>query len=132
MILFHPYDRWGFSDMGPAADDRYVRYAVARLAAFANVWWSLANEYDLMWSKPANHWDRCAALIAQHDPYHHLISNHNCIELFDNSRPWVTHASLQRADTGQAEAWRKQWGKPVVIDECGDWSTRVGGGASAF
>ena len=37
-------------------------------------------------------------LIAEHDPYGHLLSNHNCRELFDNSRPWVTHASMQRVD----------------------------------
>ena len=60
LILFHAYDRWGFSDMGAAADDRYVRYVVARLAAFQNVWWSLANEYDLLWSKDAADWDRFA------------------------------------------------------------------------
>jgi hypothetical protein len=119
LILFHPYDHWGFSDMGPAADDRYVRYAVARLAAFANVWWALANEYDLLWAKDAEDWDRFAGVIAEHDPYDHLISNHNCVELFDHSRPWVTHASLQRGDTEQAAQWRRQWGKPVVIDECG-------------
>ena len=47
LILFHPYDRWGFSDMGPAADNRYLRYVVARLCAHANVWWSLANEIRL-------------------------------------------------------------------------------------
>jgi hypothetical protein len=28
-----------------------VRYVVARLAAFPNVWWSMANEYDLMPAK---------------------------------------------------------------------------------
>jgi hypothetical protein len=44
LILFHAYDRWGFSDLGPVADDRYVRYVVRRLSAFRNVWWSLANE----------------------------------------------------------------------------------------
>ena len=60
LILFHAYDRWGFSDMGAAADDRYVRYAVARLAAFQNVWWALANEYDLLWSKRAEDWERFA------------------------------------------------------------------------
>ena len=60
LILFHAYDRWGFSDMGHAADDRYVRYAVARLAAFQHVWWALANEYDLLWSKDAADWDRFA------------------------------------------------------------------------
>jgi hypothetical protein len=122
LILFHAYDRWGFSDMGPAADDRYVRYAVARLAALQNVWWALANEYDLLWSKDAADWDRFAGLIAEHDPYGHLLSNHNCRAFFDNSRPWVTHASLQRVDVYKtaenATEWRRAWGKPVVIDEC--------------
>ncbi len=50
LILFHPYDKghWGFDRMDAAADDRYLRYVVARLAAYRNVWWSLANEYDFM------------------------------------------------------------------------------------
>ena len=123
LILFHAYDRWGFSDMGPVADDRYVRYLVARLAAFQNVWWALANEYDLLWSKAADDWDRFAGLVAAHDPYLHLISNHNCFEFFDNSRPWVTHASVQRVDryrtAENTDQWRRRWGKPVVVDECG-------------
>jgi hypothetical protein len=51
VILFHPYDARGFSAMGDEADDRYLRYAVARLAAYRNVWWSIANEYDLVKSK---------------------------------------------------------------------------------
>ena len=46
LILFHPYNRWGFAGMDAACDDRYLRYAVARLAAYRNVWWWLANEYD--------------------------------------------------------------------------------------
>ena len=33
LIQFHPYDRWGFDDMGAQADDRYLRYVVTRLAA---------------------------------------------------------------------------------------------------
>jgi len=37
LILFHPYDRWGFATMDREADDRYLRYAVARLAAYRNV-----------------------------------------------------------------------------------------------
>lgn len=122
LILFHPYDRWGFADMGAEADDRYLRYATARLAAFENVWWSLANEYDLMESKTEGDWERFAAIVQQQDPTRHLLSIHNCFEFYDYSRPWVTHASVQRRDiyrtaenTGE---WRAQWGKPVVIDEC--------------
>jgi len=40
VILFHPYDggHWGFDRMPPGADDRYLRYVTARLAAYRNVW----------------------------------------------------------------------------------------------
>ena len=53
IILWHPYDRWGFANMSPEEDDRYLRYCIARLSAFRNVWWSLANEYDFMTEAPA-------------------------------------------------------------------------------
>ncbi|MEU8147671.1 DUF5605 domain-containing protein [Nonomuraea sp. NPDC048901] len=118
LILFHPYDRWGFSDMGAAADDRYLRYVVSRLAAYPNVWWSLANEYDLMWAKDVTDWHRFAAVIGEHDPHGHLLSVHNWVELWDNDASWVTHASIQRAPDDTAE-WRTRWRKPVVVDECG-------------
>ncbi|MET8976409.1 DUF5605 domain-containing protein [Streptomyces sp. NPDC004539] len=123
LILFHPYDRWGFSDMGPVADDRYLRYVVSRLAAYPNVWWSLANEYDLMWSKDTAHWHRAAATVRAHDPHGHLLGVHNCQEFWDNSVDWVTHSSVQRVDVYRTaentDDWRTRWGKPVVVDECG-------------
>ncbi len=58
IILFHPYDRWGFATMDAETDNRYLRYVVARLAAYRNVWWSMANEYDLMKHKTVADWDR--------------------------------------------------------------------------
>ncbi len=123
LILFHPYDRWGFVDMGPAIDDRLVRYTVRRLAAFANVWWSLSNEFDLIPTKKFPDWERLAAVIAAEDPHGHLLGNHNCVTFFDNSQPWITHSSLQRIDVYRTaentDAWRERWGKPVVIDEIG-------------
>lgn len=122
LILFHPYDRWGYADLGPAADDRYLRYLVARLSALPNVWWSLANEYDLLGTKTIDDWDRFAAVIGGHDPVRHLMGIHNCMEFFDNSRDWVTHASMQRVDVyrtaEEVDTWRRRWGKPVVVDEC--------------
>ncbi|MFG2941217.1 DUF5605 domain-containing protein [Streptomyces sp. NPDC048282] len=118
LILFHPYDRWGFSDMGPDADDRYLRYVVARLGAHANVWWSLANEYDLLWSKDADNWHRFAAVVRAADPHDHLLSVHNCVELYDNGADWVTHSSIQRPPE-RTPAWREEWGKPVTLDELG-------------
>lgn len=37
LIVMHPYDRWGFSEMRSEADDRYWRYVIARFASFRNV-----------------------------------------------------------------------------------------------
>ena len=121
LILFHPYDRWGFSRMPREADLRYVRYAVARFAAYRNVWWSLANEYDILSHKSPEDWERIADAVCRADPYAHLRSIHNCLHLYDFSRPWVTHCSIQRTHlylSGEMTAeWRARWRKPVVIDE---------------
>jgi hypothetical protein len=122
LILFHPYDRWGFADLGPMTDDSVVRYVVRRLAGFANVWFSLANEHDLMVGKTSADWDRLGELVAAEDPHRHPLSIHNFQQHFDHTRPWITHASVQRVDTyrtaEETTAWRRRWGKPVVIDEC--------------
>jgi hypothetical protein len=122
VILFHAYDRWGFSDLGRAADDLVTRYVVRRLSALPNVWWSLANEYDLLWSKTVEDWERLAAIVVAEDPVGHLLSIHNCFGFYDYTRPWVTHASVQRIDVYRTaentDAWRQEWGKPVVLDEC--------------
>ena len=65
VILFHPYDRWGFSCMPREADELYLRYVTARFASFRNVWWSLANEYDLMQDKTLSDWERIAELVCR-------------------------------------------------------------------
>ncbi|MCM1188976.1 MAG: DUF5605 domain-containing protein [bacterium] len=116
IILFHPYDRWGFSAMTPGQNDLYLRYTMARLSAYRNVWWSFANEYDLIKSKTVEDWEQYAKTVTENDPYNHLRSIHNCAEFYDHSRPWITHCSIQRSPEG-ADEWRKQYGKPVVIDE---------------
>ena len=122
LILFHAYDRWGFADLGPAVDDRYLRYVVRRLSAFANVWWSMANEYDLLWAKDESDWERLAAIVSEEDAVGHLNSIHNCGPFYDYSKPWITHVSIQRVDVYRTaentDEWRTRWGKPVVIDEC--------------
>lgn len=43
LIIMHPYDRWGFSQMSESEDALYWKYVIARFAAFRNIWWSLAN-----------------------------------------------------------------------------------------
>ena len=122
LILFHAYDRWGFSHMNATADDLYVKYITARLASHRNIWWSLANEFDLLFEKTVEDWERFAVLVQENDPNNHLISIHNCREMYDHSRPWITHCSIQRIDAyltaEMTTTWRQEWHKPVVIDEC--------------
>ena len=107
--------------MGAEADDRYLRYTVARLAAFRNVWWSLANEYDLMKSKSMSDWDRFFRIVREEDPHGHLRSIHNCRGFYDHGKPWVTHQSIQynSSDMRKVAEWREQYQKPLLIDECG-------------
>lgn len=123
LILFHPYDkgRWGFDRMDAASDDRYLRYIVARLAAYRNVWWSLANEYDFMKEKTESDWDRFGLIVQASDPYAHLRSIHNGTLIYNHNQPWVTHASIQNGsaveEPGRAELYRDTYRKPVVYDE---------------
>ncbi len=117
IIIFHPYDRWGFKSMGHENNLFYLRYLVARLAAYRNVWWSFANEYDLLkW--PMEHWNEYMHLVQRIDPYNRLRGIHNCRQWYDHSKPWVTHCSIQNSDFRQAKEYRDKYGKPVVYDEC--------------
>ena len=122
IILLHPYDEgaWGFDRMTPLEDDRYLRYVVARFAAFRNVWWSLANEYDfLLDTKPIAQWDRYFEILEENDPYGHLKSIHNGDPAmnFDHRKPFVTHVCIQNWDVKRTPDWREAYGKPVVNDE---------------
>ncbi len=121
LILMHPYDRWGFSSMSAENDELYLRYVVARFAAYRNVWWSLANEYDLMPQKSIQDWERFAEIVCQCDPYSHLRSIHNCIPFYNYSQPWITHCCMQRQDLYKSAElvaeWREQYKKPIVLDE---------------
>jgi hypothetical protein len=117
LIVMHPYDRWDFSTMTPDQDNRYWRYCIARFAAYRNVWWSLANEYDMIPQKSEADWERYASILVNEDPYQRLRSIHQCFTFYDHSRPWVTHCSVQGATVEKAAEWRAKYGKPVVFDE---------------
>lgn len=121
LIVMHPYDRWGFSEMSAECDDLYWKYLIARVSSYRNVWWSLANEYDLMPKKTMEDWERYARIICEKDVYAHLRSIHNCRPFYDYSRPWITHCSIQRQDLYKSaelvNEWRERFKKPVVLDE---------------
>jgi hypothetical protein len=118
LILFHPYDRWGFSEMPMEDNIIYLDYLLRRLSAMPNVWWSLSNEYDLCEAKTINDWEKIECYVADNDSYHHLISNHNCFAFWDHSRKNITHASLQTKMLTRISEWRRKYKKPIVVDEC--------------
>ncbi|MBD9174214.1 MAG: DUF5060 domain-containing protein [Clostridiales bacterium] len=119
LILFHPYDRWGFAAMPQADNFRYLDYLLRRLSAMPEIWWSLANEYDLcMPKKTLADWEALEAFVASCDPYHHLLSCHNCFCFWDFKRKDVTHASIQTRALTEIPRYLREYGKPVVIDEC--------------
>lgn len=121
LILLHPYDRWGFSKMGLEWENAYLRYTVNRMAAYHNVWWAMANEFDLFFWKTIQMWEANAEVVCRQDPYRHLRSIHNCMTMYDHSRAWITHCSIQRIDlyrtAENTDIWRTQYGKPCVLDE---------------
>lgn len=118
LILFHPYDKWGFSELTQEASLTYVSYCIARLAGFSNVWWSLANEYELLMKKTLEDWDEYGSLLHQNDPYHHLISIHNILKLYPEKR-WMTHLSIQSGNIDFLPTWKGRYELPTLIDECG-------------
>lgn len=123
IIIFHPYDKghWGFDSMGREADLHYIQYLVSRLSSFRNVWWSMANEWDFIKTKPKESWDAYTKAVVKADPYRHLCSIHNGSLYYDNWQPEFTHVSIQNSsaveDFGRAVLLRDVYHKPVIYDE---------------
>ena len=129
LILFVPYGPPGStSSMGEENDIIYLKYAVARLASFRNVWWTLTNEFDVN-RVPKNN-QKLGTLVRDMDPYKHVIGIHHCCTAYyDNREPWITHyilqdLTLQRlAAVPRNDAFleldARKVGKPVLVDEYG-------------
>lgn len=118
LILFHPYDRWGFASMTREQNLLYLDYLLARLSAIPGIWWSLANEFDLVFSKTEEDWHAIEEHVARNDPYGHLLSCHNCFSFYDFHRKNITHCSIQTTRLEWARLFQEEYGKPVVFDEC--------------
>ncbi len=89
-------DPFGKTGMGGADEQRYYRYAVARLAPYANVMWDIANEYRLFrddaWA------EKMGAFVKQRDPYDHLASTHGHGDFRFRKSPWADFALYQSWD----------------------------------
>lgn len=89
-------DPFGRAGMGGEDEQRYYRYAIARLAPFSNVMWDLANEYRLFrddaWAQ------QMGTLVKQWDPYDHLTSTHGHEDFRFRTSSWADFAMYQSWD----------------------------------
>ena len=100
---------------------RLYRYAIARLAAFDNVWWDLGNEHneyrDAAWG------NAMGAVVKALDPYRRLASVHGYEDFRYSSSEWADFISTQQyGDEKKVNAWvLKYWPvpKPYINEEYG-------------
>ncbi len=103
------------------AEYRLYRYAVARLAAFDNVWWDLGNEHneyrDTTWG------ETMGAFVRGEDPYGRLISAHGYDEFLYPKSPWADFIITQQyGDERSVHDWVLKYRdvpKPYVNEEYG-------------
>nr|WP_275983943.1 DUF5605 domain-containing protein [Paenibacillus hamazuiensis] len=121
LVLFHPHDeeRWGFDRMSADDDERYVRYVVARLGAYRNVWWTLAEDSGAMPHKTEEMWRRLFLTVEECDCGRHLRSIQGGPAGYDFGAPWVTHVSLRHDDVRAVSDCTRHFGKPAILGDCG-------------
>ncbi len=84
------------SDIGAASENerRYIRYALARLAAFSNITWDLGDDLSSFRDEKWTH--ETGMFIHRSDPYQHLATSHPAhIEPQDRGAEWVGFTSIQ-------------------------------------
>jgi hypothetical protein len=102
-------------------EKRLYRYAVARLAAFSNVWWDLGNEHN-EYRKPD--WaQKMGDLVKEWDPYDRLCSAHGYADWNYDNQSWADYIITQQyGDCAEVNQWvLKYWDipKPYVNEEYG-------------
>lgn len=102
-------------------EKRLYRYAVARLAAFANVWWDLGNEHN-EFRKPD--WaPQMGEMVKKWDPYNRLCSAHAYADWIYGDQPWADYIITQQyGNCAEVNNWALKYRdipKPYVNEEYG-------------
>ncbi|MCR8631249.1 DUF5605 domain-containing protein [Paenibacillus radicis (ex Xue et al. 2023)] len=132
LMLFQSEDggMGGINRLSPEEEERYLRYVIARLGAYRNIWWSFVNEPDdNRHNGSKKDWNRLARIIKEYDYGSHLLTILSPHRGYDFGAPWITHVSIKHTDVRVASDYTKQYAKPVIIEECGcegNLDTRLG------
>jgi hypothetical protein len=102
-------------------EQRLYHYAVARLAAFSNVWWDLGNEHN-EYRKPD--WAaKMGELVKKWDPYDRLCSAHGYADWNYDNQLWADYIITQQyGDCTTVNEWvlkYREIPKPYVNEEYG-------------
>ncbi|MBN2593756.1 MAG: DUF4038 domain-containing protein [Sedimentisphaerales bacterium] len=102
-------------------EQRLYHYAVARLAAFSNVWWDLGNEHN-EYRKPE--WtQKMGDLVKKWDPYDRLCSVHGYADWNYDNQSWADYIITQQyGDCTAVNEWALKYyhiDKPYVNEEYG-------------
>lgn len=96
-------DPYGKLQMGGQDEQRYFRYAAARLAAFSNITWDLTNEYRLI--RPHAWVERMGYYLKACDPYGHLVTCHGHGTFEFGLSGWADFAVYQSWDESGGYAY---------------------------
>ena len=125
VILLHPHDeslRSAGRDVMRVAKE-LIRYAVARLGAYWNVVWNVANEWQRATTFAYDDMDELGAYLDAIDPYRRLTACHHYgrFEFYDKA--WTDISSLQhRGPPHVINQWmiqNRHFSKPVINEEYG-------------
>lgn len=113
-----------------AQDERFVRYVLARYAAFPHVIWCLSNEWEYT-GKNKGYWDRIGAIVRAEDRWMaqgdalRPLSIHNktggasggTFSFFDST--WPTYAIIQWGIRNKRYTYGDGWGNASILQNTG-------------
>ncbi|MFD2114978.1 DUF5605 domain-containing protein [Paenibacillus yanchengensis] len=127
LVLFSPkVEQLGLIHLTEEQKHHYIRYIVARYAAYANVWWTISDNGDQVIDDTEQQLLPLIRTIKENDYGHHLLTVHGVTNAYNWGLPTLTHISLKDEDIKKASDFTLQYEKPVVLEHCG----REGNGAT--
>lgn len=124
VILLHPMDAVfkGRNDV-LSLFRRYFRYAVARLGAFSNVVWNIANEWERGRTLTTDDIESLGQYLSDVNPFGRLTAVHHYGRFEFPTSPWVSLSSLQHRglpqEINRVAIVNRFFGKPVLNEEYG-------------